>query len=181
MGIPKTAPIRNGWRANMSLYRANSAPRRERASCVFRATDARAPAAACFLRDGRLLARHSVMSLPKIILVPTDFSEPASAALDYAVAFAEKVEAKVYVLHAYQLPVMGFPDGMIVASDITGRILAGANKAIDELISKYEGRVVEMVPLVKQADPREAVIAVAKDIGADLVIMGTHGRRGIAR
>jgi nucleotide-binding universal stress UspA family protein len=121
------------------------------------------------------------MSLPKTILVPTDFSEPASAALDYAVTFAEKTKAKVYLLHAYQLPVMGFPDGMIVASDLTGRILGAANKALDECMTKYAGRDVEMVPLVKQADPREAVIAVAKDVTADLIVMGTHGRRGIAR
>jgi len=121
------------------------------------------------------------MSLPKNILVPTDFSEPAGAALDYAVAFAEKVHARVYVLHAYQLPVMGFPDGMLISADITGRILDAANKALDECVSKYQGRNVEMVPLVKQADPREAIIAFAKDVGADLIVIGTHGRRGISR
>ncbi len=121
------------------------------------------------------------MSLPKTILVPTDFGEPAAAALDYAITIAETTKAKVYVLHAYQLPIMGFPDGMLVASDITGRILSAANKALDEAISKYNGRDVVVVPMVKQADPREAALAVAKDVDADLIVIGTHGRRGIAR
>jgi len=35
--------------------------------------------------------------------------------------------------------------------------------------------------MLKQADPREAILAAAEDLSADLVIMGTHGRRGIAR
>jgi nucleotide-binding universal stress UspA family protein len=40
---------------------------------------------------------------------------------------------------------------------------------------------VELVPLLKQADPREAILTAAQELSADLVIMGTHGRHGIAR
>ena len=36
-------------------------------------------------------------------------------------------------------------------------------------------------PILKQADARQAVLATAEDLAADLIVMGTHGRKGIAR
>ena len=122
------------------------------------------------------------MNLPKIILVPTDFSVAAETALDQALGLASKLGAKVYVLHAYQLPVVGFPDGVLVpTAEIASRVVTWAQSELAACVAKRKGSPVEIVPILKQADPREAVLAVAEEISADLVIMGTHGRRGIAR
>lgn len=122
------------------------------------------------------------MNLPKIILVPTDFSVAAETALDQAIELASKLGAKVYVLHAYQLPVVGFPDGVLVpTAEIASRVVTWAQSELAACVAKRKGSTVEIVPILKQADPREAVLAVAEEVSADLVIMGTHGRRGIAR
>jgi len=122
------------------------------------------------------------MNLPKIILVPTDFSVAAETALDQAIGLASKLGAKVYVLHAYQLPVVGFPDGVLVpTAEIASRVVTWAQSELAACVAKRKGSTVEIVPILKQADPREAVLAVAEEVSADLVIMGTHGRRGIAR
>ncbi len=122
------------------------------------------------------------MTTPKTILVPVDFSEASDAALDYAVELAAKLGAKVHVLHAYEIPVVGFPDGVLVATaDIAGRILNASQGALDEALAKHKNRGAEITASLRQADPRDAILAVAKELGADLVVMGTHGRRGLAR
>ena len=122
------------------------------------------------------------MNLPKIILVPTDFSAAAEAALDRALGLASKLGAKVYVMHAYQLPVVGFPDGVLVpTADIATRVVTWAQNELTACVARRKESGVEIVSILKQADPREAVLAVAEEVSADLVIMGTHGRRGIAR
>lgn len=122
------------------------------------------------------------MDTPKIIVVPTDFSVAAEAALDHAVALASKLGAKVYLLHAYELPIIGFPDGVVIPSaEIATRIIADAEKGLASSVAKRKDSGVTIEPILKQADAREAILAVVEDLSADLVIMGTHGRRGIAR
>jgi nucleotide-binding universal stress UspA family protein len=122
------------------------------------------------------------MNPPKNILVATDFSDPSKAALDYAVDLAEKLGAEVHVVHAFELPLIGFPDGnMTVSAEMASRIINAAQKALDDLSAKYSARMVELHAFLEQADPREAVLSAAKKVNADLVVMGTHGRRGIVR
>lgn len=122
------------------------------------------------------------MNVPKIILVPTDFSLAAEAALDHALALAAKLDAKVYVMHAFELPMMGLPDGVLVATaEIASRVVQQAETDLAACVAKRKGSNVSITPLLRQNDPREAVLAAAEEVDADLVIMGTHGRRGIAR
>jgi nucleotide-binding universal stress UspA family protein len=120
------------------------------------------------------------MSLPKIILVPTDFSTAAEAALDEALALATALGASVYLLHAYQLPITGVPDPVVLA-EIDQRVLAWALGELDACIGRRKDRGVTIVPLLRQGDARQAALDVAEEISADLIVMGTHGRHGVAR
>lgn len=121
------------------------------------------------------------MRTPKIVLVPVDFSEASVAALAYAVDVVEGTNAKVFVLHAFEIPILGLPDGVVTATaELTGRIVNAAQKALDDLVAEYRGRV-DLRALLKQGDAREIILAQAQDLTADLIVMGTHGRRGIAR
>lgn len=124
------------------------------------------------------------MNVPKNILVATDFSAAAEAALDHALGLAEALGAKVYLVHAYQLPVglVAFPpNAPLPPPEIAARIVGSAEQELAACVAKRKGTKVELVPILQHADPREAVLAVANDVAADLVVMGTHGRRGIAR
>jgi nucleotide-binding universal stress UspA family protein len=118
----------------------------------------------------------------KTILVPLDFGEPSSTALAYAVDLAEGLGARIYLLHAFELPIIGFPDGaMVVPPDIAARITNAAQKALDDAVARFTGRKVEMTPMLKQGDPRQVILDQAAELGAQLIVMGTHGRRGISR
>jgi nucleotide-binding universal stress UspA family protein len=118
----------------------------------------------------------------KTILVPLDFSEASDNALDYAIDIAKKLDARIVVMHAFEIPLVGFPDGVLAATaEIASRILNSAQGALDDAIAKRKDTGVPMTSLLRQADPREAITGAAKELGAELVIMGTHGRRGLAR
>jgi nucleotide-binding universal stress UspA family protein len=122
------------------------------------------------------------MRTPRTVLVPIDFGDASMAALDYAVDLVEGTDAKVYVLHTFEIPLVGLPDGVVAATaELTSRIVNAAQKALDETIERYAGRRVVITPLLKQGDTRKVILALAKELDADLVCIGTHGRHGIAR
>jgi nucleotide-binding universal stress UspA family protein len=121
------------------------------------------------------------MELPKRILVPTDFSAQADSALDYAVDLAAKLHAHITIMHSYEIPMIGFPDGALAATaDLTGRILTAAQDALQACVEARKNRGVQLSSLLRNGDPRQMINAVAQDIHADLIVMGTHGRRGIS-
>jgi len=122
------------------------------------------------------------MDAPKILLVPTDFSAASERALDCALALASKLGAKVFLLHAYALPIIGFPDGMLIPSaEIASRIISEAEKELAACVERRKESGATIVTLLRQGDAREAILVAAEEISADLVVMGTHGRRGITR
>lgn len=119
------------------------------------------------------------------ILMPTDFSRCAGAALGPALSFARRFQAELHLLHVIELhgdspmdPLRHFPD----AGEIYERLeeIAGA-----ELRQLYEPRQVEGLRLREHqrraiSAAQEIVDFVARErIG--LVVMGTHGRRGLRR
>src|SRR4051812_38174421 len=118
----------------------------------------------------------------KTILVPIDFGPPSEAALGYALDLAEALKARLFLLYAFEFPIIGFPDGAMIASaDVASKIVDAGQKALDKAMEKARGRNVEITPLLKQGDPREVILNMAKEVGASMIVMGTHGRRGIAR
>jgi nucleotide-binding universal stress UspA family protein len=122
------------------------------------------------------------MSPIKIILVATDFSEHSERALAFAVDLAEEVGARIYLLHAFTVPVVGPPAGSgLTLSDLSGRIVHGAQDGLEKAIAATKNRDVEICPLLKEGDPRIVIPTTAEDLRADLLVVGTHGRQGVAR
>jgi nucleotide-binding universal stress UspA family protein len=116
------------------------------------------------------------------LLVPVDFSETSDRALDYAVELARKFDATITVLHAYQIPVYGFPDAAyITASEVAAQISNAAQGRLDAILEDNKTSGVPMNAVLRDGVAWEEVNAVAVDIHADLIIIGTHGRRGLAR
>lgn len=121
---------------------------------------------------------------PRNILVATDFDTCAEAALDQALALARPLHATVYLFHAYTLPVAAFPGGNFAPrAEIEPLIVDSARQSLAESVAKRkESGVagdVDIVPVLEEGDrPSEAVLAAAKRLDADLLVVGTHGRHG---
>jgi nucleotide-binding universal stress UspA family protein len=122
------------------------------------------------------------MHLPQRILVPVDFSETSTRALDYAIELAKLLNAKITVLHAYEFPIVGFPDGALMASgEVAAKLANAAQAGLDKMVSDRAERGVPLEKLLREDTPWRAVNHVADEMDADLIIIGTHGRTGLAR
>lgn len=112
------------------------------------------------------------------ILVPTDFEPSADQALDLALELAEKLDAKVTIMHAYALPPVGYATAIPwPIADLE----SAARRALDGVVQKARARKADVDSVLVMGNPWDQVLEVAKQRGADLIVMGTHGRRGIAR
>ena len=119
--------------------------------------------------------------LPKHILVPTDLSGGAEQALDYACELARALDAQVHLLNVISIPALGVPEiGIAMTSTMIDQLVVDNQAALDQLAeTKCAGRAGQV--LVKTGDTRDVINETAKELGADLIVMGTHGRRGFAR
>jgi nucleotide-binding universal stress UspA family protein len=115
-------------------------------------------------------------------LVPTDFTETSDRALGWAIDLASRVGASVTVMHAYEIPILGFPDGALIASpEIATKISDAARNGLDSAVARFKDRGVPLTSVLRDGIAYEEINAVAASIQADLIIIGTHARRGIAR
>lgn len=121
------------------------------------------------------------MDLPKIILVPTDFSTYAQEALDYALKLAKQLDARVCIMNAYLMPVAGWEGAWAFPGDVISQLEADSRAKLDAAVKKACELLPGTTAKFYDGDPRDGVLKAARDIKADLIVMGTHGRRGLAR
>jgi nucleotide-binding universal stress UspA family protein len=109
------------------------------------------------------------------ILFPTDFSECAQVALPHAVRLAQLHDADLILLHVL---VLHQSTAMDVVEPFPGE--EEARKALEETARQPAGtRVSHHVARAVAAAP--AILDYAEEDGADLIVIGSHGRRGIRR
>jgi nucleotide-binding universal stress UspA family protein len=129
-----------------------------------------------------MLLYGGFMTLPKTILVPHDFGTGSDHALAYAAELAKALGAELVVMHAYEIPVIGFPDGALVATpELASRVLEGANVGLKKAIDAFATLGVPMRGLVKQGPTWQTIIETATELAAGMIVMGTHGRHGLPR
>jgi nucleotide-binding universal stress UspA family protein len=118
------------------------------------------------------------------ILIATDGSEVATKAVSVGLKLAKKLAARVVVMTASEpLP------ATVSAETIAANLPTEYEKATKESAAKILGEVhgqaltigVECETLHVPNFPAQAIIETAKDKACDLIVMGSHGRRGIAR
>ncbi|MBL9078123.1 MAG: universal stress protein [Planctomycetes bacterium] len=113
------------------------------------------------------------------IVCPTDFSPTAARAVDYAAEMARSFGAELTLLHV--IPEMNYPlrsFGMASAFPHLREELH--QRAADELAAvkaKIAGARVDT--LLRDGEAHEQVLATTKALGADLIVMGTHGHTGL--
>jgi len=111
------------------------------------------------------------------ILFPTDFSHSSDTGLEFATALARKLGARMIIVHVEEPPVVygtgemyyGVPNPDSEA--LTGML--SAVKPSDPSVP-YEHRLVT-------GDPASEIVRLAEESGADMIVMGTHGRTGLRR
>lgn len=122
--------------------------------------------------------------MPRIrhILCPVDLSEHAEFVLTYAAALAERLDARITALYAYQLAWAPYPDDAPGTREQLDAAVRGARtRELGDMAARCGHGGVRIEPVVKDGSPHVLILQEARDLGADLVVMGTHGRTGLPR
>jgi nucleotide-binding universal stress UspA family protein len=134
----------------------------------------------------------------KRILVPTDFSKPSLAALAQAVHYTQAVGGELLLLHVVEgaplrwYAVDGLPESPSAFLEPTAQLVLPQppqTRVSRDLCAEAEWKLAALLPpqperfraLVTVGQAAEEIVRVARAQGADLIIMGTHGRSGLRR
>ena len=128
---------------------------------------------------------HSAFQ-PQRIVMATDFSEAADAALEHACDLATKYGAKLWLLHLIALwgsevahPVWRFPS---IPSTQTEALGAAAKAQLEARARSCGNELDVQTKLARTFDTATDILRIATDdLDADLIVMGTHGHTGIER
>lgn len=123
----------------------------------------------------------------KNILIPTDFSDSANKALEYALSLAKTYQARLHLLHVFE-PIIYYSDAPIGMPDVVELeqgIRASAEQSLNRLVETHiRSREAEFgaIPtdvILLQGNPYIEILRAAQDRAIDLIIMASHGRTGL--
>ncbi len=120
---------------------------------------------------------------PKSILCPVDLSPASQTVLRWAGLFAEAYHARVEVLHAewFEYPAYFLPSQMQEISEAAIRNREVLRESLAKLIEDNLGKNVHQSITILEGHPIQTILFSAEKTKPDLIVMGSHGRRGLDR
>lgn len=119
----------------------------------------------------------------KKILFPVDFSEVSPKIVPYVITMAQKLDAEVHIifvvrqLENYRSVFVSH----ISVENFETEIVLGAETKMDEFVEEFFKNIITTKTKILIGDIVEEIIKYLKSEGIDLVIIGTHGRKGMDR
>ena len=117
------------------------------------------------------------------ILVATDFSSCAQAALRQAVYLAKKLKGRITLLHVFDSPfpypahpsLRAYPQVLQWIQDFK----QDEKKKLEAIVEKVRQEGIDVTPVFKEGSPSSDVVLAAQELKADLIVLGTQGRSGL--
>jgi nucleotide-binding universal stress UspA family protein len=114
------------------------------------------------------------------IVTAYDGSEPSIRALNAAMELAEACHASLDVVHVYQMPVVVMGEAIMTPPAAASmNALKEAENRAEEIRSIIHARSLRGEVSVVQGEPGKAIIDEAKEIGADMIVIGSRGLSGM--
>jgi nucleotide-binding universal stress UspA family protein len=110
---------------------------------------------------------------PHVILHPTDFSPNSQHALHVAADLARTYDAELILLHVHAIPVALYGEAIVPPEP--------DYQPLQDELQRIELPGVRINRRLVEGDPVTEILNTARDQHADLIVMGTHGRRGLKR
>lgn len=118
------------------------------------------------------------MSAFKNILVPTDFGEAAQRAEELACELASRFGATITLMHVWFVPTPAYAEAITLPLD---QIERAAREKLDAEVKRVREKVTDVKSLLQPGVPWRSIVEAVEEHGFDLVVVGTHGRRGLPR
>ncbi len=111
------------------------------------------------------------------IVAAIDFSESSRKALQYALSLGKHFKAEVLLLHVFEPvpPGVGIMEGVLVDTSFHEQ----AAQELEEWRRQVTAEIKTSVVLRDGASPHKQIVAVAKEVEADLIVIGNRGRSGL--
>lgn len=120
------------------------------------------------------------MTLPQHVLVPVDFSDCSLEAFEYAVQVAKQCQAAVTLLHVLGASSYSL-DFELTHLDAYKQLRQKAESRLGQLTSVLHAQDIQANYRLNDLPAADAILDDLQDVQADLIVMGTHGRRGFSR
>ena len=116
------------------------------------------------------------------ILVPTDGSEGANRALDFALKIAKPQNARITVLYVVQKPTVADPFDISMTAKVLESMEQYGKEVLDAAKKRANGMGVKVeTDMTSGYAVANTIVEYARDGSFDLIVMGTRGRSGVAR
>jgi nucleotide-binding universal stress UspA family protein len=117
------------------------------------------------------------------ILCPTDFSDSSERAYDYGLSLARHYKAELYLLHIVRPVIIASPEYAIPESvnEFYGELREYAEEQLREFAKTHAEGGVQVMVVVEEGIVTESILHFAREHSVDMIVMGTHGRRGFQR
>jgi nucleotide-binding universal stress UspA family protein len=117
----------------------------------------------------------------KAILAPVAFDESSDPALGVACDLAAGQGARLILLHAYEPPIKEYAGMLVVpALELASDIAKAAHVALDAKVRAAQKTCPLAAGILREGTPWRCILDLIDEQRCDLVVMGTHGHRGLA-
>lgn len=120
------------------------------------------------------------MNTIRTILVPLDYSEHSARALETAVEMARGLGAVIHLVHAFEVPVpIVTPYEVAIPENYVEPVREEATRRLEEARDKVAAQGIEVTAHLTESPAATAIVRIAEEVGADLIVMGTRGNTGL--
>jgi nucleotide-binding universal stress UspA family protein len=119
------------------------------------------------------------MSPFKHILVPIDFGAATQPAIDLALSLAQTFDAQVTLMYAFDVTAYLSSSPYVPQFDL-GPVAQSFDRELKNARDSARKACTRVDYVMANGNPRDAILETAKSRGCDLIVIGTHGRRGVA-
>ena len=114
------------------------------------------------------------------ILVPIDFGEPSQQAVDAAIELAGRFGGQLTLLHVYEIPAYVYSGVTFSTTDLFAPIEDAAREQLAKALVDVKRKIPGAKAVLRRGPPAPEILAAIAELHPDLVVMGTHGRKGMS-
>ncbi len=117
----------------------------------------------------------------KHVLVATDFQASSQRAVEVAASLAQASGGELTVEHTFEIPSYAYVGTEYATVDVLGPLELAARQSLEAQVRALRDQGVKARGVLRRGAVWEHILDEAKQSKADLIVIGTHGRRGVAR